>query len=58
MMGQQFQCISIVFFIFLATYPLWAFGQKPFDNPKEEKMLYEKHSMHCHETNGERGELR
>jgi mono/diheme cytochrome c family protein len=52
MMSQAFHRIGIVFSLFLLACPMWALSQEPFGNPKEGKMLYEKHCAHCHGTNG------
>jgi len=52
MMSQKFQTIGILFFIFLVACPMWGFSQEPFGNPKEGKILYEKHCVLCHGPNG------
>jgi mono/diheme cytochrome c family protein len=52
MMSQNFQRIGILFILFLVACPMWSFGQEPFGNPKEGKVLYEKRCAHCHGTNG------
>lgn len=52
MMSQQFQRIGIICSLFLLAYPMWSVGQEPFGHPQEGKVLYEKHCVNCHGTNG------
>ena len=52
MMSQSFQRIGSLFFILLVAYPMWCFSQEPRGNPKEGKVLYEKHCANCHGANG------
>lgn len=52
MMSQSFQRIGSLFFILLVAYPMWCFSQEPLGNPKEGKVLYEKHCANCHGANG------
>ena len=51
-MSRKFHTICLVFSLFILGWPLWAFSQKPYGNPQEGKVLYEKHCAHCHGTNG------
>ncbi|MDH3771078.1 MAG: cytochrome c [Nitrospirota bacterium] len=44
--------IGILFFLLFSTSPFLVFSQGPLGNPKEGKILYEKHCALCHGTNG------
>lgn len=52
MINERLYRIGILFFIFFVACPMWGFSQEPFGNPKEGKVLYEKHCAHCHGTDG------
>ena len=51
-MSRQFHTIGFFFSLLMLACPMWGFSQEPFGNPKEGKMLYEKHCAHCHGING------
>jgi mono/diheme cytochrome c family protein len=51
-MSRQFYTMSFLFSLLMLASPMWGFSQEPFGNPKEGKMLYEKHCAQCHGTNG------
>ena len=51
-MSRQFCMMSFFFFLLMLACPMWGFSQEPFGNPQEGKILYEKHCVLCHGTNG------
>ena len=51
-MSRQFHTMSFLFSLLMLASPMWGFSQEPFGNPKEGKMLYEKHCANCHGTYG------
>jgi len=52
MINQRLYRIGILSLLLILTCPRWGFSQEPFGNPKEGKVLYERHCSHCHGTNG------
>ena len=52
MMSRQFQTIGFVFLLLMLAYPGWGICQDNLGNPKIGRVLYEKHCMQCHGTNG------
>ncbi len=51
-MSRQFHVIGYLSALVILACPMWAFGQEPYGNPIEGKVLYEKHCANCHGTNG------
>jgi mono/diheme cytochrome c family protein len=52
-MSRPFHMVFFLFSLFMLACPMWGFSQEPFGNPKEGKVLYEKHCVLCHGINGD-----
>lgn len=52
-MSRPFHMVIFLFSLLMLACPMWGFSQEPFGNPKEGKVLYEKHCVLCHGINGD-----